>query len=217
MVAWLVLCKGLSRDTANIVLRAFRLIIFATVYLIYLALKGLGIQITQPSPITGIRLDIRTVYSSLDLNPRLIRKVCCPKCFKHYPHNTRRQFCDFKKSPKGRKCKTPLFKTKQTQNGKKQIPRCLYTTQSFESWLEYLLSRPKIEECLRQTYGKSRGNWRPGERMRDIYDSPAWQEHIRNFLQSPYHLAFSVYVDWFNPLGNKAAGMFHFGLDSVLD
>ncbi|KIK53637.1 hypothetical protein GYMLUDRAFT_250223 [Collybiopsis luxurians FD-317 M1] len=42
--------------------------------------------------------------------------------------------------------------------------------------------------------------------MQDVYDSPAWQEHLRNYLHTPYHLVFAVYVDWFNPLGNKAAG-----------
>lgn len=213
-MAWLVLRKGVSRDTANITLRAFRLIISSTVYLIYLALKGLGLQVPQPSPIVGIRLDTRTVYSVLDLDPHLIRNVCCPKCFKHYPADTQLRLCDFKKSPKGRKCKTPLFRTKETQNGKKRVPYCLYTTQSFQSWLEYLLSRPKIEACLHQTYSRSQGNWRPGERMRNIYDSPAWQEHMRDFLKSPYHLAFAIYLDWFNPLGNKIAGTSQLGFYS---
>ncbi|KAE9388685.1 hypothetical protein BT96DRAFT_1072594 [Gymnopus androsaceus JB14] len=208
LVAWLVLCKGISRRTASVILQALRLIIFTILQIIYVTLKGLGAQISAPSPIVDIPIDIRTVYSGLDLNPTLIRIICCPKCFKEFPANTRLQLCDFRKSPRARKCKTPLFRKQHTTNGKraKLVPRCLYSTQSFESWLESLLSRSAIHECLHQTFAKSRGVWRPGEKMRDIYDSPGWQQHMCNFLQSPYHLAFAVYVDWFNPLGNKIAG-----------
>lgn len=42
-----------------------------------------------------------------------------------------------------------------------------------------------------------------GGDMCDIQDSPAWTNfHFR----TPYHLAFGLYVDWFNPLYNKIAG-----------
>lgn len=41
--------------------------------------------------------------------------------------------------------------------------------------------------------------------MTDIQDSPAWSD-LHGFLQSPYHLSFGIYVDWFNPFTNKTAG-----------
>lgn len=210
LVAWLVLCKGISKRTADITLRVLRLILFTTLHLIYLTLTGLGAQISTPSPIVDIPLDIRTVYGKLNLNPNLIRSICCPKCFKEFPADTPLQFCDYRRSPRAKICKTPLFRLTNRGARSKQIPRCLYTTQSFESWLESLLSRPVIEKCLNQTFLKSNlHNWRPGGRMHDIYDSPAWQQHMRHFLRTPYHLAFAVYIDWFNPLGNKAAGKDH--------
>ncbi|KAJ3765627.1 hypothetical protein FB446DRAFT_709311 [Lentinula raphanica] len=40
--------------------------------------------------------------------------------------------------------------------------------------------------------------------MYDVQDSSFW-DTIRLNLNSPYDLIFSVYVDWFNPLGNKQA------------
>lgn len=207
-VAWLVLCKGVSKRTADTTLRILRLIIFTTLQLIYLTLKGLGAQINPPSPIVDIPLDIRTLYSSLNLNPNLVRTICCPKCFKEFPSDTLIRFCDYRRSPKARFCKTPLFRFTNRGTRSKWIPHCLYTTQSFESWIKTFLSRSPIDKCLHQTFLKSNlPNWRPGGRMYDIYDSPGWQQHMRHFLRTPYHLAFAVYIDWFNPLGNKAAGM----------
>jgi hypothetical protein len=41
--------------------------------------------------------------------------------------------------------------------------------------------------------------------MNDIQDSPAWDD-LQGFQQSPYHLLFGIYIDWFNPYTNKIAG-----------
>ncbi|KAF9062887.1 hypothetical protein BDP27DRAFT_1368511 [Rhodocollybia butyracea] len=48
------------------------------------------------------------------------------------------------------------------------------------------------------------------QKSRKLEASPAWQEHMRNFLKSPYHLAFAIYLDWFNPLGHKIADLQEF-------
>lgn len=210
LVAWLVLCKGLSRNTGNTLLQAFRFILFTSLQLIYLTLKSLGAQVDAPSPITHIALDMRAIYSKLKLDPELIRIFCCPTCFKQYPANTRLSKCNYRKSAKAPYCNTPLFKSVYRKNKKgqrkpKQVPRCFYTTQSFDSWLEYLVSRPELDPYFHETFGK-KGNWHPGGKMHDVYDSPAWQEYISDFLDGPYHLVFALYLDWFNPLGNKSAG-----------
>ncbi|KAL1711156.1 hypothetical protein EV121DRAFT_266279 [Schizophyllum commune] len=42
--------------------------------------------------------------------------------------------------------------------------------------------------------------------LRDIWETPAWRE-MQTFLRSPYHLVFSIYIDWFNPFTNKIAGL----------
>ncbi|KAF8229787.1 hypothetical protein L208DRAFT_1284806, partial [Tricholoma matsutake] len=39
----------------------------------------------------------------------------------------------------------------------------------------------------------------------NIQGSPAWND-ILGFFQSPYHLLFGIYVDWYNPHTNKISG-----------
>lgn len=83
----------------------------------------------------------------------------------------------------------------------------MYSTQSFDSWLRFFLSRQVIEDSLRDTF-RQRTNGTPpgyGGEMRDIQDSPAWRD-LNSVFQTPYDLVFGIFVDWFNPFGNKIAG-----------
>ncbi|KAF8222923.1 hypothetical protein L208DRAFT_1103111, partial [Tricholoma matsutake] len=64
-----------------------------------------------------------------------------------------------------------------------------------------------IEDSLHKTY-HDHINHPPavfGATINDIQGSPAWND-ILGFLQSPYHLLFGIYVDWYNPHTNKIAG-----------
>ena len=87
------------------------------------------------------------------------------------------------------------------------VPHSLYTTQSFDSWLESFLSQKIIEQGLKETFQQYINNPPTAfcGTMKDIHDSPAWK-NLRAFLLSPYHLVFGIYVDWFNPFSNKIAG-----------
>jgi len=85
------------------------------------------------------------------------------------------------------------------------IPRRLYTTQSFDSWLRFFLSRDVIIESLEETLRCTQVPFVFGTEMRDIQDSLAWRE-LMGPHPSAYHLRFSFYVDWFNPYTNKIAG-----------
>lgn len=152
----------------------------------------------------GIPSDIRTVYSHSGLDPEIIRILCCPKCFKQYPTGGVLLKCTWKRSPRSRPCGADLYIQRQTLDGSKQVAKCLFTTQSFESWLTFLLSRSQIDQGLQQTFAKSQNPHNAG-RMHDIHDSPIWNT-FRGFLQSRYHLVFAMYIDWFNPFTNKIAG-----------
>ena len=84
------------------------------------------------------------------------------------------------------------------------IPRRLYTTQSFDSWLKYFLSREVIIESLEETLRHTQLLHVFGTEMCNVQDSPAWRE-LMGPHPSAYHLCFSFYVDWFNPYMNKIA------------
>jgi hypothetical protein len=73
----------------------------------------------------------------------------------------------------------------------KRVPKTLYNTQSFESWLHYFLSRQVIEENLQATFLRNPPAF--GDDMHDFHDSPAWKS-LREFMKTKYHLAFGLYV-----------------------
>ncbi len=206
LVAWLALTTGASRQTANTVLVALRMILGTALQMIHAALKLAGIDLVPLTPIE-LPCDIRTVYARGNLEPELLRIPCCPKCYMQYPDDTAPAVCSWKKSPRSRACGEPLFTYRNTKNGPRRVPRCLYTSQSFSSWLTWFLSRARVDEYLHQSFAQHQNAAPrlPGARMWDIYDSPAW-ESLRGFLLSPYHLVFGMYVDWLNPFTNKIAG-----------
>ena len=175
--------------------------------LIQVALASIGIQATFPK--INIPADIRTIYTHCHLEPEILRVVCCPQCFKEYSMDIIPLHCTWRRSPRSKPCGAILYVTRRTLNGgMKRIPKCLYTSQSFNSWLTFLLSRPQIDDCLRQTFAKLQNPFDPTARMRDVHDSPAWHS-FRPFLQSScYHLVFAIYIDWFNPFTNKIAGKY---------
>jgi hypothetical protein len=205
LVLWLNLHAGVSQKTANIVLQALRLILLTTIQLISAALHSYGFDL--PVPVIELPQDVRTVYARhINLEPKIIRTVCCPECFCLYPSNSVPERCTFKKSPRSRPCGAAPWTKCKTRNGIKPVPKSLYSTQSFESWLKFFLSRPKIEECLEKTFSQHQGRQDYGGDMHDVQDSPAWKS-LDHFLHSKYNLIFAIYIDWFNPLTNKIAGM----------
>ena len=93
-------------------------------------------------------------------------------------------------------------------SGKFRIPRMApngfhisYTVHShLILGFNFFLSCHIIEDSLHKTY-HDRVNHPPavfGATINDIQGSPAWND-ILGFLQSPYHLLFGIYIDWYNP------------------
>ncbi|RDB18249.1 hypothetical protein Hypma_000606 [Hypsizygus marmoreus] len=125
LVGWLHIRAGVSRSTANTILRAIQLIFLTTIHLIEVALLLSGVN----AKLSDIKIprDVRTAY--------------------------------------------------------------------------------RLHYSLRETFHR-RMNHPPagfGATMGDIQDSPAWGD-LYGFQQTPYHLVFGIYIDWFNPFTNKIAG-----------
>ena len=204
VVVWLHIKAGVSRSVANIMLQAFQIIMSMTLHVIEAALFASGISVKLSS--IKIPKDVRTVYKDHFSEPDIIRTACCPSCFSLYSQPIPRK-CQWKESPRSHPCNTELWKYRNTRKGPKLVPRRLYSTQFFDSWFQFFLSRQVIEESLVEGYNR-RMNHPPaafGADMHDIHDSPAWRD-LTGLFSSPYHLVFGIYIDWFNPYTNKIAG-----------
>ncbi|KAI9069062.1 hypothetical protein FKP32DRAFT_1529652, partial [Trametes sanguinea] len=84
-----------------------------------------------------------------------------------------------------------------------------------DSWVADLLQRPELARLARDAW--KRTNARPGGRWIDIWDAPIMKQFLGPDGRTPFcsqpdgavHLVFSLFVDWFNPYGNKKAGKSH--------
>ena len=167
--------------------------------------------------------DIRAVLKRLDLEPEIIRYAVCPKCRAIYapdPDNENDPYprrCTFRETDKG-VCGETLVVRRELREGKrvrvKYDPIRFFPYRSMHSWLAELFQRPELAAL-------ARGAWKaavpPGTPWKDIWDAPL----LRNFLgpdgrtrfsvqpEGCAHLVFSLFIDWFNPYGNKKAGKSH--------
>lgn len=206
--AWLNLHVGISRENSGIFLKALRFILATTIELIFGLLRLAGFKIKSPT--LAIPQDIRSVYKH-GLEPEIIRTPCCPICYKPYSMDNLPDLCDWRKSPRSWPCGATLWKSVQLDDGTtKKVPKSLYATQSFESWLRFFLSRPQVEEQLEKSFQQDqvRQNMPQTHEMKDVQDSPAWRS-LGNYLLTRYHLVFGFYIDWFNPYSNRIAGMLY--------
>ncbi|TFK45356.1 hypothetical protein OE88DRAFT_1788760, partial [Heliocybe sulcata] len=202
LVLWLHLHCGLSRRASTIALKVISIIVNMA---FQLALSIRGPQSSGPGiPIIDIKHDVRSAMATLSIEPVLLRSVCCPKCFAQYSLDTCPDICHQRETRRSKECGEHLWTTRTGSNGGPcRCPRRMYTTQSFESWLTWFLSRPGIEDLIDKSYEHQSPG--PGGIMRSIRDSPAWQS-FGSFATTRGNLVFSFFIDWFNPLLNKIAG-----------
>ena len=144
LAVWLHLKCGLSRVATNQVLRVLGLLIGVAINFGVLVIRAqIPDSVISPMPVPQIPQDVRTAISALSLEPKIIRSVCCPKCYTKYSLSSLPEICLQRETPRSRKCNEPLWTTRSAR-GPRRVPRCLYSTQDFDSWLEFFLSRPGI-------------------------------------------------------------------------
>ncbi len=216
---------SISHPQSAFLLRALKAIIFGVFVWCNTPTKALSEA--QRLLLKCIPRDIRTALRILHLEPEIMRYACCPKCFAlylpsedpgrsddPYPHT-----CSHT-PPGGEPCGTTLVveerlapKHKGEPHRRVFRPIRVFPYHTLSSWLKVFLSRPEIEKVLMTSWDNTSadGIWR------DIKDSPVFREFrapgnkTRFFVQQQgsLHLVFSLFVDWFNPYGNKKAGKSH--------
>lgn len=215
----LYILAGLSRANSDFLLNALRLVVIATGVLC--SDKGALIP-SHPSsslPQTNPLLDpaewprdIRTAIQAFDLDPDTIHYACCKKCSSIYQPRSKDNpdypdVCTFRETPGSEQCGARLLRKKSKGEG--VIPIRRYVYQPMKSWLGRLLSRPDIE----QSFLPKAGPVSFFKRMTDIWHGTELNEFKgpdgKWFFDSPageHRLAFSLFVDWFNPFGRKRGG-----------
>ena len=203
LVSWLHLSCGLSPAAAGKILQVFQATVLAAIQLRMLMARSTSSSASASGPQISFPIprDLRTAMSNLSIEPNIIRSICCPKCYTQYSLTSMPQLCSYKETPRSRRCGEELWTTRSTRAGPCVVPCRLYSTQDFESWLTYFLSRPGIEDHIDASY-----THRPSpDEMKSIWDSPAWRS-LGTFTTTKGNLTFSYFIDWFNPYTNKIAG-----------
>lgn len=200
LVTYLHVVAGVSVRAVNTTLRTLRLAFSQLT-------KGLDIHKKDQKLVKNFPLDISTLMRWLDIEASLDRSVCCPKCFKRYRYPTTDeppipQCCTRKETSRSRTCDEPLFR-------RTNVPFRFYSTQPFIPWLTRFLKRHEIENHLDNSVLIHQEP--PRKPATDVWDGAMWR-NFRDpqtdiaFTQTTGNLAFGIYVDWFNPFGNKIAG-----------
>ncbi|MBW0573944.1 hypothetical protein O181_113659 [Austropuccinia psidii MF-1] len=159
----------------------------------------------------------------LDLTPELNHFICCPKCYFMYDIETAPHHCQYKSFPTSPPCGTSLFHTlcfirplphinrismhysRTSHMQKNRKPFSVFVTQDFSNWLKWFI--PQIQNLI-EYWKLSITTTRKA--IYNYQQSPAWNalypKHEKAKNSTTLQLAFSLFVDQFNPLSNKTAG-----------
>lgn len=212
---------GVARPYIAFTLASLRVVILGAIYSVQ---RPHGLTPAQLALLQKLPDDVRTAAITLKLDTSLMLFASCPKCSfiyspnkdtpdDPYPHTCTNQETD---QPV---CSEPLVKKKVLRPLKKGgQPRTVYHAirtypfRSLHSWIADMFSRPAIQQMCTDCWKEPVD----AEPWHDIMDAPA----VRTFVgpdgalfstppSGHVHLVFSLFVDWFNPNGNKQAGRHH--------
>ena len=221
MVVILHTMAGVARPYLSFTLATIRAVIIGAIYMVQ---RPSGLTPVQLAQLEKLPNDVRTAASILKLDTLFRSLASCPKCSSTYPPNPDTpddpypHLCTHQETDQP-VCNEPLVKMKVLKPTKKGgTPRTVYRAirtypyRSIHSWIADMFSRPAIQQMCMTCWEKpvDAGLWT------DIMDAPG----IRTFLGpdgGPFstppadrvHLVFCLFVDWFNPHGNKQAGRHH--------
>ncbi|OJT15383.1 hypothetical protein TRAPUB_8050 [Trametes pubescens] len=225
MVTILHAVHGVNRVDSHYILTTIRVLLFGA--LAYCGMAG-GTAPTEAQVILlkTVPKDVRTALKRLNIDPEIIRFACCPRCFKTYRPDESREddpyphACQSVETDRP-ECGALLVVRKELAPLRKgdPSPRIVYRAlktypyRTLASWLAALFLRPAMEQILLSSWDQSAPS---GSSWTDIFHSP----EIRRFrgpdgklfsMQRPgsLNLVFGLFIDWFNPFGNKKAGKSH--------
>lgn len=214
---------GTARDRVHYVLATIHVLIYGS----FAFTRSSGdppfrTNIDQARVLEHIPYDIRSAISTLGLEPDLLQYACCPKCFATYPPDTSRpddpypHLCSFRETDKP-VCGALLVEKKLIAGDPSRnhfYPLRCYPYRPLSSWITTLFQRKRMVILAKNAWNISENSpavWG------DVWDAPMLRSFLGPDNETPFssqpsgcvHLVFSLFVDWFNPFGNKKAGKSH--------
>ena len=161
--------------------------------------------------------DVRTVRRLFDLDPPITLYAACPTCSMTYaptfdansgdiPIYPRR--CSHRAWPTSAPCNARLTKGGVREGESVRVPIRPFPVQDFDVFVGRMLSQPGVEAAIRASLEVAKSgvlcDIAESERVRELYARWKMERHTDD--DDDLLLLWSCSVDWFNPLGNKAAG-----------
>ncbi|MBW0541940.1 hypothetical protein O181_081655, partial [Austropuccinia psidii MF-1] len=221
-IMWLYLVCGLSRDNC----RKARDMILNIIQLI--SQKA----IKHNSLLSRVPCDIRTISKRLKLEFPLEEQVCCQKCYSLYDIEIAPEECTYQPTIASNKCYNDLFHphkihpfpqicfSSTTRNSKHRhveggqirlagqprlrIPQARFISQSIHSWIDWFLNIPGIEAGIDQWKLQLASNTNVA--VSDVAQGRIWKDLFSCSSNETLELGFGLFVDWFNPRGNRISG-----------
>ncbi|RDX43315.1 hypothetical protein OH76DRAFT_1361364, partial [Lentinus brumalis] len=179
----------------------------------------------QAALLNALPSDIRTVLKALKAEPDVVLYATCSACCATYapsednPDDPYPHVCTYSEMNQPI-CGTPLvYATHKTQNGQKKVVYKSIKTYPYRSikwYIAALLARVGVEDLLEKSFSEEELG-ELVETWRDIMEStrirrfrgPDGRTRFSVQVNGELHLVFAMFVDWFNPHGNKQAGKSH--------
>ncbi|GBE81521.1 hypothetical protein SCP_0312500 [Sparassis crispa] len=159
--------------------------------------------------------DIRGVQKAFDLEAVVIVYATCPSCCCTYVPSYQDDIpvypsrCQHRSGPRSKPCNSQLMTTRVLDGESVRSPIRPFIVQDFHAFVGGLISRPGMEEILRQ--GKA---IRDRYNLRDITNGSAVanmqgpdRKPFADAAEGELRLLWALSVDWFNPYLNKIAGL----------
>lgn len=217
-LSWLYLICGVSHENCRI----------ARDYLVIIARMASQAQFDENVDEELLR-DVRSITKRLDLNPNLEFYVCCPTCYSLYNIEVSPDECGYQELLTTKVCNTELFSAQNIgsypltthvstqrlqypRQKRQKIPRSTFVVQDFKTWITWFLYSNDVESAIDEWTANLQAI--PEGQVTDYLQSPAYARlyprtstvNSKSKTPPPLNLAFSLFVDWYNPLGNKIAG-----------
>ncbi|MBW0549946.1 hypothetical protein O181_089661, partial [Austropuccinia psidii MF-1] len=222
-ILWLHLVCGLSKEKCH---KARDMIIYA-IHLVSSKCNS-DHQLTL-----GVPHDLQTIVKRFKIESSFERFVCCQQCYSLYDIEVAPDECHYRPTSQSSPCGTNLFRQSKfkslpsiqftsNQSAKRSFPKqcgqirlsgqprlrvpyANFISQSLSTWVKWFLNVPGIEEELNE-WASSISSQRTSSII-DVSQGKVWRKIFGNSsTQLDLELGFSLFIDWFNPQGNRISG-----------